>query len=106
MALMRGGPWWPRPDSSDAVDQRQAWQRFPHGLYDRRRLALAALEAVVSRQETTSRRRRTRCCVARCRPVGGGEPRRASTFDNRPTWDNPGASFDNRPTWDDWSKSK
>ncbi|MEV7618380.1 multiple cyclophane-containing RiPP AmcA [Streptomyces sp. NPDC089799] len=30
----------------------------------------------------------------------------ASTFDNRPTWDNPGASFDNRPTWDDWSKSK
>ncbi|MGW4685605.1 multiple cyclophane-containing RiPP AmcA [Streptomyces sp. NPDC004244] len=54
----------------------------------------------------TSRRRRTRCCVARCRPVGGGEPRRAATFDNRPTWDNPGASFDNRPTWDDWSKSK
>ncbi|WP_328300042.1 hypothetical protein OG389_21190 [Streptomyces sp. NBC_00435] len=27
-----------------------------------------------------------------------------STFDNRPTWDNPTPAFDNRPTWDDWSK--
>ncbi|MFE0062747.1 hypothetical protein [Streptomyces sp. NPDC059003] len=33
------------------MDQRQAWQRFPRGLYDPRTLALAALEAVVSRQE-------------------------------------------------------
>ncbi|MFG2977786.1 hypothetical protein ACGFYY_32940 [Streptomyces sp. NPDC048331] len=33
------------------IDQRQAWQRFPDGLYDPRTLALAALEAVVSRQE-------------------------------------------------------
>ena len=33
------------------IDQRQAWQRFPRGLYDPRTLALAALEAVVSRQE-------------------------------------------------------
>jgi hypothetical protein len=33
------------------LDLRQAWQRFPSGLYDPRTLALAALEAVVSRQE-------------------------------------------------------
>ncbi|MET9078593.1 hypothetical protein ABZX95_42205 [Streptomyces sp. NPDC004232] len=33
------------------IDQRQAWQRFSRGLYDPRTLALAALEAVVSRQE-------------------------------------------------------
>lgn len=33
------------------IDQRQAWQGFPRGLYDPRTLALAALEAVVSRQE-------------------------------------------------------
>ncbi|MGY5079229.1 hypothetical protein ACWIGX_19410 [Streptomyces nigrescens] len=33
------------------IAQRQAWQRFPHDLYDPRTLALAALEAVVSRQE-------------------------------------------------------
>ncbi|EMF56462.1 MULTISPECIES: hypothetical protein [Streptomyces] len=33
------------------IDQRQAWQRFPRGLYDPRTLALAALEAVVNRQE-------------------------------------------------------
>ncbi|PKV82582.1 hypothetical protein [Streptomyces sp. TLI_146] len=33
------------------IDQRQAWQRFPGGLYDPRTLALAGLEAVVSRQE-------------------------------------------------------
>ncbi|MEU5980285.1 hypothetical protein [Streptomyces sp. NPDC047315] len=32
------------------IDQRQAWQQFPAGLYDPRTLALAALEAVVSRQ--------------------------------------------------------
>ncbi|MGW6638234.1 hypothetical protein [Streptomyces cyaneofuscatus] len=32
------------------IDQRQAWQQFPTGLYDPRTLALAALEAVVSRQ--------------------------------------------------------
>lgn len=25
-----------------------------------------------------------------------------STFDNRPTWDNPTPVFDNRPTWDNW----
>ncbi|MEU6885625.1 hypothetical protein ABZ918_10505 [Streptomyces viridosporus] len=33
------------------IDQRTAWQRFPRNLYDPRTLALAALEAVVSRQE-------------------------------------------------------
>lgn len=33
------------------IAQRQAWQRFPRDLYDPRTLALAALEAVVSRQE-------------------------------------------------------
>lgn len=33
------------------IDQRQAWQRFPRGLYDPRTLALIALEVVVSRQE-------------------------------------------------------
>ncbi|UQA90514.1 hypothetical protein [Streptomyces halobius] len=33
------------------IDQRQAWQRFPRDRYDPRTLALAALEAVVSRQE-------------------------------------------------------
>ncbi|MET8676144.1 hypothetical protein ABZW18_00685 [Streptomyces sp. NPDC004647] len=32
------------------IDQRQAWQQFPGDLYDPRTLALAALEAVVSRQ--------------------------------------------------------
>ncbi|MGW6898849.1 hypothetical protein ACWGF2_19915 [Streptomyces sp. NPDC054919] len=32
------------------IDQRQAWQQFPAGLYDPRTLALAALEAVVSMQ--------------------------------------------------------
>ncbi|MFG2845350.1 hypothetical protein ACGF12_19575 [Kitasatospora sp. NPDC048296] len=32
------------------IDQRQAWQQFPDDLYDPRALALAALEAVVSRQ--------------------------------------------------------
>ncbi|MGW0550112.1 hypothetical protein [Streptomyces altiplanensis] len=32
------------------IDQRQAWQQFPSGVYDPRTLALAALEAVVSRQ--------------------------------------------------------
>ncbi|WP_326623925.1 MULTISPECIES: hypothetical protein [unclassified Streptomyces] len=32
------------------IDQRQAWQQFPADLYDPRTLALAALEAVVSRQ--------------------------------------------------------
>ncbi|AXE27139.1 hypothetical protein C0216_30315 [Streptomyces globosus] len=26
----------------------------------------------------------------------------ATTFDNRPTWDNPTPVFDNRPTWDNW----
>ncbi|MFD3677915.1 multiple cyclophane-containing RiPP AmcA [Streptomyces sp. NPDC058613] len=26
----------------------------------------------------------------------------ATTFDNRPTWDNPNPVFDNRPTWDNW----
>ncbi|MCY0947509.1 multiple cyclophane-containing RiPP AmcA [Streptomyces antarcticus] len=26
----------------------------------------------------------------------------ATTFDNRPTWDNPSPVFDNRPTWDNW----
>ncbi|MFI1890769.1 hypothetical protein [Streptomyces jumonjinensis] len=33
------------------IDQRRAWQRFPRSLYDPRTLALAALEAVVNRQE-------------------------------------------------------
>ncbi|MFJ1936744.1 hypothetical protein ACIOGZ_29300 [Kitasatospora sp. NPDC088160] len=32
------------------IDQRQAWQQFPPGLYDPRTMALAALEAVVSQQ--------------------------------------------------------
>ena len=32
-------------------------------------------------------------------------PCQASSFDNRPTWDNAGGgSFDNRPSWDNWSK--
>ncbi|MFE6101005.1 multiple cyclophane-containing RiPP AmcA [Streptomyces laurentii] len=31
-------------------------------------------------------------------------PHAVSTFDNRPTWDNPTPVFDNRPTWDNWSK--
>ncbi|MFE2850125.1 hypothetical protein ACFXJO_03210 [Streptomyces lavendulae] len=43
-ALARGTPL-------HRINQRQAWQRFPRGLYDPRTLALAALEAVVSRQE-------------------------------------------------------
>ncbi|MFF2618588.1 hypothetical protein [Kitasatospora sp. NPDC058046] len=32
------------------IDQRQAWQQFPTGLYDPRTMALAVLEAVVSQQ--------------------------------------------------------
>ncbi|MFI1060455.1 multiple cyclophane-containing RiPP AmcA [Streptomyces spororaveus] len=39
-------------------------------------------------------------------PAGGRGTQALATFDNRPTWDNPGASFGNRPMWDDWIKSK